>query len=220
MLRPPAALILVALSLPAFAAPVYRWVDAEGTTHYTDNPASIPKGAIVFATEGEPISEMGKAPPVPVAKPVVIAEAKAAEAAGPAVPTSSEQYWRGQFRTAKEKIKQLEDEIAADRFRTEDPSGLPVGLTYSCAPGYFYVAPAYGSQIVIGPNGVRAYLGQVGQGGYVNTFNNCIQTINPEHDRAKGRLVANRRALERAKEDLHELERRASFDAVPLEWRR
>jgi hypothetical protein len=51
-------------------------------------------------------------------------------------------------------------------------------------------------------------------------YGNCIQTINPEYQRAKDRIALNRRALERAKEELAELERKASFQAVPNEWRR
>jgi hypothetical protein len=31
-------LILLALSLPAQSAEIYRWVDSEGVVHYTDDP--------------------------------------------------------------------------------------------------------------------------------------------------------------------------------------
>lgn len=217
MLRPTAALLVVFAS-PAFAQAVYRWVDAEGTTHYTDNSAAIPQGVEVFATEGEPISEMGKPGPVPQKPATVVADPKQVEA-GPAIPTSSEQYWRNQFRMMREQIKQLEDEIAADRYRTEDVNGLPVGPTYSCFPTGYYARPRQGAQVQVGPSGAQAYFGPIGQGGFVN-YNTCFQAVNPEYDRAKVRLEKNRKALERAKEDLHDLERRAAFEAVPLEWRR
>ena len=217
MARSASALLLL-LAAPAFAQAVYRWVDAAGTTHYTDNAASIPKGATVFATEGEPISEMGKPGPVPV-----VAAARTHDA-DPNVPTGSELYWRGAFRAAKDKIRNLEDEISADRHRVEDVNGLPVGLTYSCAPAYSggYVVPQtrYGSAIVVGTQGAAAYFGPLPQAGFITPFTSCIQTINPEYDRTRIRLEKNRSALERAKEELHELERRAAFDAVPLEWRR
>jgi hypothetical protein len=221
MARSAPTLLLLLVASDAFSQAVYRWVDAEGTTHYTDNAASIPKGATVFATEGEPISEMGKPAPVPLAVTSPVAAPRTDQE--PSVPTSSELYWRGAFRAAKEKIRNLEDEIAADRHRVEDVNGLPVGLTYSCYPSYAgaLVAPQrYGSSIVVGPQGAAAYFGPVPQQGYVAPFSSCIQTINPEYDRTRIRLEKNRSALDRAKEELHELDRRAAFDAVPLEWRR
>ncbi len=213
------ALVLLLLATPAFAQSVYRWVDKAGTTHYTDNAASIPQGATVFATEGEPISEMGKAPPIPV---VAIEQKKQALDTDPSVPSNAEQYWRGQFRTAREKIRSLEDEISADRRRVEDPQGLPVGPIYACGAVYgAYVPPVvYGARVAVGPRGVRGYVGPVQPPVAVNPFATCIQTVNPEYERALARLESNRGALERAKEDLRDLERRASFDAVPLEWRR
>jgi hypothetical protein len=220
MPRSALALVLLLVASPALAQAVYRWVDAEGTTHYTDNSASIPKGATVFATDGEPISEMGKPGPVPVAPRAVIEEKRVE--ADPSVPTSSEQYWRGQFRSAKDKIRSLEDEILADRRRLEDPQGMAVGINYQCAPSYGAYAPPvrYGSSVIVGPQGAQAYFGPIQQPGHVGYFNTCFQTINPEYDRTKLRLEKNRGALERAKEELHELERRAAFEAVPLEWRR
>jgi hypothetical protein len=224
-----AAVVLFLVASPVLAQTVYRYVDAEGVTHYTDNPASIPRGVTVFATDGEPISEMGKPGPLPViaARPVVEQQQQRVQAPNnddPAIPSSSEQYWRGQFRAAKDKIRNLEDEISADRHRTEDVNGLPAAIGYQCwPPPITYVAPQRnGASITVTPNGVHghAQFGPVGQPGYVSPFNTCIQTINPEYERAKQRIEKNRFALERAKEELHELERKASFEAVPLEWRR
>ena len=48
----------------------------------------------------------------------------------------------------------------------------------------------------------------------------CLFTLNPEFERAKERLELNRKALARAKTELADLDRRASFEAVPREWRR
>lgn len=220
MARTASVLIVLLVAAPAHPQAFYRWVDAAGTTHYTDNAASIPKGATVFATEGEPISELGKPGPAPAPTAKVEPQPVGLD---PAVPSSSEQFWRGQFRAAREKIRSLEDEISADRHRVEDANGLPVGLSYSCAPSWSgYVPPVrYGSSIVIGPQGAQAYFGPVPQPSYVHPgFGLCIQTINPEYDRVRDRLEKNRSALQRAKDELHELERQASFEAVPLEWRR
>ena len=139
MPRTNTALILILVASPAFAQAFYRWVDADGITHYTDNAAAVPRGAAVFATEGEPISEMGKPGPVPAAvpKPPATVEQKHVDV-DPSVPSLSEEYWRAQFRGAHEKIHQIEDEIAADRHRTEDINGLPISLSYTCLPQYGY----------------------------------------------------------------------------------
>ena len=48
----------------------------------------------------------------------------------------------------------------------------------------------------------------------------CGYGFNPEYQVARDRLERNRRELVRAKEALADLERRASFEAVPLHWRR
>ena len=222
MARTPAALILLLVAPVAFAQAVYRWVDAEGTTHYTDNAASIPKGVTVFATEGDPISEMGKPGPIPVVPRPAAAQARVGEQLEPMVPSASEQFWRGQFQVAREKIRALEDEIEADRHRVEDVNGLPVGISYTCAPAYLGSWPpvSYGTSIAVGPHGVKARFGPVAQAGYVQTLGSCFQLINPEYDRARARLETNRGALGRAQEELRDLERRAGFEAVPLQWRR
>jgi len=48
------------------------------------------------------------------------------------------------------------------------------------------------------------------------TFGHC----SPTTDRSRAHLENNRRLLQRAKDELADLERCASFDAIPLEWRR
>lgn len=228
MPRSTSALILVLVASPAFAQAFYRWVDAEGTTHYTDNSATIPRGAAVFATEGEPISEMGKAAPVPVVapKPAAVVDQKGV-AVDPDVPTQAEVFWRAQFRAAAEKIRTIEDDIASDRYLTEDLNGLPVSATYFCASPYYqgaYSVPpiGYHPSSAVGRKGGQAHVGRFNRPGYVgNHFNNyCAALINPEYDQAIQRLEKNRSALARAKDDLHDLELRAAFEAVPLEWRR
>lgn len=211
------ALTAALAASPAFAQSIYRWVDAQGTTHYTDNAASIPQGVTVFATDGEPISEMGKAPAVPVVAPAPVAVAVADKKPDEG-PTANELYWRGQFRAVKDKIRTLEDELTADARRVED-----VNVGYDCQPqlapyGGYAPAPQVGGSIVVGPNGVAARFGPVPQPIYV--YNQCIPRLNPEYERTQRRIEKNRLALARAKEDLHELERRAAFDAVPFEWRR
>lgn len=48
----------------------------------------------------------------------------------------------------------------------------------------------------------------------------CAFALNPEYAMIRERLDRNRRELPRAREELADLERRASFEAVPLHWRR
>jgi hypothetical protein len=48
----------------------------------------------------------------------------------------------------------------------------------------------------------------------------CVFAFNPEFERAKERLELNRKALARVKAEAADLERRASFEGVPREWRR
>lgn len=45
----PALLILILLAMPAMAAGVYRWTDAQGNVHYSDQPP--PAGAARSATQ-------------------------------------------------------------------------------------------------------------------------------------------------------------------------
>lgn len=224
MLRAPLIPLVVLLASPAFAQSIYRWVDAEGVTHYTDNSASVPQGVAVFATDGEPISHMGKPGPVPVSAPkkaavALVAPTPAADTLPSTDDGPNELYWRAQFKSARERIRSLEDEIAADSRRVDD-----VNVGYTCAPqiaAYGGYAPAPTATVTLTPQGGTATFG-TGQYPYPQTyfFNQCIPRLNPEHDRTQRRLEKNRRALIRAQEDLHELERRAAFDAVPLEWRR
>jgi hypothetical protein len=204
MLRPGLALSLLLCSAVQ-AQSVYRWSDAEGNIHYTDDATTIPKGATVVATDGSPISEMGAPPPVTkVAVVTQPAQVAATHATDPSIPSTSEQYWRGQFRAAREKIHKLEDDLAADNHKI-DTNGFTVSNRYNCNPGNVYTNGGYATPVY--PNG------------YYNN-GNCIATIDPEYQRTKDRLVKNKQALERAKEELHELERQASFNAVPNEWRR
>lgn len=222
MLRAHLILIAVLAASPAVAQSIYRWVDADGVTHYTDNSASVPQGVAVFATDGEPISHMGKPGPVPVSA------AKKAAPAPAAVPDNvpstddgpNEVYWRAQFKAARERIRSLEDEITADGKRVHD-----VNVGYTCAPqiaayGGYAPAPTATASVTVTPQGLngRSGYGPVGQPLYV--YDACIPRLNPEYDRTQRRIEKNKLALVRAKEDLHELERRAAFDAVPLEWRR
>jgi hypothetical protein len=213
-------------------AQVYTWTDKQGVTHFTDNRDSVPANVKAKITEGAEIST------------VALAETKKAEvAAAPAKPSpddpeASERVWRRAFRELRERIARLEDEIELDRHKVEDVNGLPVAARYQCFYGGWGTWVPGGGQV--GGAGVSVAIGGAGQlgpgfavGGSVVARQNvvlspfaatatapCIFTLNPEHERAKERLALNRKALERAKDELADLERKASFEGVPLDWRR
>ena len=48
--------LFIALVCLVDGAVVYQWTDAEGVTHYTNNPATIPSGATVTTTTGQDVN--------------------------------------------------------------------------------------------------------------------------------------------------------------------
>ncbi len=205
------ALIASALvfAVPAAAqSAVYRWEDAEGTTHYTNNPGEVPKGITVYATDGEPISRLSAdrddTPSVKVATVQVTLP--------PANPAQREAYWRGAFLELNRSIRSLEDEISLDQKKLEPTiNGLPVNARYGCTSPYLLNAGAgYPVTTLAAHPGLRT--GPVTLG--------CVAYDDPEVKAARERITRNKLALTRATEDLQELERKASAESVPREWRR
>lgn len=197
---------------------VYVWVDKDGAEHFTDDLASVPRGAKVRTTEGVAISRIE---PDTTKKAVVVSAPTE-----PALPSASEQGWRQLFRDAKNKVRVLEEDIEADRKKVEEVNGLPLTAQFNCAPG-FYPQPV----LVGGATTTVVASGQPipGVGVSATVVHRppplyyaapCFYGFNPEFERVRERLDKNRRELVRAKEELAELERRASFEAVPLHWRR
>src|SRR5262245_21182665 len=98
---------------------IYTWTDARGTVYYTDDPSSIPADVKAATTTGD---ELSRSSPEKSEK----AAAAAAAAAQPAPdPRAEEEYWRGQFRPVRERIRLLEDDLAADQRKIDDPARLP-----------------------------------------------------------------------------------------------
>ena len=185
-LRQAPLLLAVALSAaPALADDIYRWVDASGEVHYTNNPSSIPpelkKGAKV--TQGDdllvvqPVREPRAADKQKPSGP----EAPPPSPGVPAPEASDEALWRDRFRKGREEISWLEAQAQADRAALANPEAHGIGLAFK--PG----------------------------GGVVP---------NPELDRVKARLARTEQSLEDARRKLEELDRAASREAVPREWRR
>lgn len=181
--------LLLLVCLPAMAQDVYRWVDAHGVVHYTNDPKVVPAKEKVEKTRGSALTEMGA--PAPKVEPRLRQDEPASST------ERSEVYWRDAFTQAHERIRVLELEISEDRRKVEDPSGLPVLGQYGCLAGGAWV----------GPNDQR--------------YQTCrAYGVNPDFQEAKDRLVREQAALVKAKADLEDLERRASLQSVPREWRR
>ncbi len=193
----PVLIACLALSTAAGAQTMYRWTDRSGEVHYTDDKSTIPKGVKAETTEGDALSEMEAPPPE---RPAPKTRTKAPSQVGiepqQQGPSNAEMFWRSEFGRLRERIRDLEDEIAEDKKKVDDPTLLPAQIL-QCAPGQ------------VRPNGMPVG----GTGG-------CYYLPNPEYQRTQDRLSSNERALTRAKADLKELERRAANEAVPLEWRR
>ena len=203
---------------------VYVWTDKSGLDHFTDDLNSIPRGVKVRTTEGAEISSITTDKPK---TPVVVA-AVSPPSSQPAAPRTSEQTWRQLFRDARTKVIVLEEDIEADRKQVEEVNGLPVMARFTCATGGFYSQPivstgaiVVGGQPFPGLNVTGSVTGTTIVGQQIPLYAApCYFGFNPEYERIRERLGKNRRELVRAKEDLADLERRASFEAVPLHWRR
>ncbi len=121
---------------------IYTWTDSRGTVHYTDDPTTIPANVKAKTTEGGDLSHTGPAPKIERAPEPERAAAAPASQGG----TSDEEYWRKEFRAVREKVRTLEDELAADTRKYDDPSRMPMSGTYYCSPGFYspgFVSPGY-----------------------------------------------------------------------------
>lgn len=185
-------LMLAAFDVRAQTA-VYTWEDAEGVTHYTDDQTKVPSGAKSRTTVGADVTVTGPAPVVakPAATAVVAAPGADDKADDDAKRAS---VWRRRFADARNEVRRLEDEVEIERKATEEVAGMPVNNQYNCVNFY-------------GARGPRAPVG-------------CFAGPNPEWQRRREQLERNRRALERARSDLSDLEREVANEGIPLEWRR
>ena len=111
------ALLFSVLLLLAFPAPVraafYQWVDAQGVTHFTDDPNKIPSRYQKRAKQLKLLEESEPAPSA--AKPQLSPEA-ARQAAEPMKPAPAltfgghpEEWWREQFSALRTELKDLQD---------------------------------------------------------------------------------------------------------------
>jgi hypothetical protein len=114
---------LWALALPA-GAQVYRWVDPDGSIHYSDNSASAPKNARVEVTTGDDITVEGSGrieagtppsnPPVPAQQPSAPAAGASGEWSKDSTSTD-EQTVRQYFRSTHQKIAETQAQLEQQR---------------------------------------------------------------------------------------------------------
>lgn len=230
------SLLIVIVS--AVTAQVFTWTDKAGVVHYTDNPSAVPADVKPRVTEGAEISLLttDQAPRPVRARAEQVIDARAAAVAEldrRDEQRRSEREWRAAFRELNERIAGLTDEIEIDRRKVEDVNGLPASARFTCLNPFGW--NGWGPQPYLGQTTVMAG-GQLGTGVAVGgsvvvrqtgpvvystpASAPCVLAVNPEYERAKERLELNRKVLARANEELADLERRASFEGVPREWRR
>lgn len=177
--------ICFAFAPAALANPVYRWVDDQGVTNYTNDQSKVPANVKATVTSGDEIYVLATdRSSTPSRAPAMSAPSNGASGD---ILTPDERIvanqWRAAFREVHARIARLEFEVRADRQLLEDP-GRAVGRVASYR---FDSHPRW--------------------------------TLQPDYLQTQQRLELNLGELWRARADLAELERAASREAVPREWR-
>lgn len=108
---------------------IYRWVDADGVAHFTDDASQIPRGVKKQKTRGAPVSTMtmidvDNRDEPPPQRPVKVAKTEA--------------QWRAEFKEARAQVAELEKQITEDKAIIE-PSGLNTSGKFSCYSGNYNV---------------------------------------------------------------------------------
>lgn len=183
--------VLLAVLISAPAfAQVFSWEDKDGV-HYTNDAAAVPKGAKVKKLEAEDLGS-----PVQAAPQVEVASApRPSPSPAPTSPTdpSVEREWRDRFISLHRAIATKKQELSA----------LEVSLPnkVDCVPQQRAVQPTTGTA----------------QQPFAATTR-CMP--NSMYDRIKLQIEQKRVEVKDAENDLEQLDRRASFEGVPREWRR
>jgi len=179
------------ISLPA-AAQVLSWKDRNGV-HYTNDLAAVPKGAKVTRVDDGPPARLQPVRPVELA----VGNAVPVSPSNPSV----EREWRDRF-------IQLHRAIATKK---QELSAFQAGLASigDCATQPWVSPVAQGGSGLEGGNGANAQLIQ-------QQVARCLLL----HDGLRLQTEQKRVELADAEHDLEQLDRRATFEAVPREWRR
>lgn len=208
----------LALTFPAAAFAqrdgVYRWTDANGEEHYTNDLSTLPGDTVVTPVDGEELSVVRHAEPrrqEPEAPGTAVAsvaptreqleyeklkhevarariETERSEQALRRGDLEAERYWRGSFRRLRGSLRELQNALERER-SVFSVDGLPVT----------------GGYLALGPN-CFAFPHQ------------CAFVAHLEE--AKVRIRQLEREIRILEEDLAELERRASNESVPHAWRK
>jgi hypothetical protein len=203
------SLVLVLSSSALAEEPaIFTWSDPDGTVHYSNEHDKVPKDATT--TKGEELTVIEREKPAAAVADTKAdkkrrdledrraeAETRKAEAEAARAEAALEQHWRQQFRDAHAKIEKLSDELERARAKITDPSGLPISGRYFTATS----CPLKHNHRALGSP--------------------CQYGVPDESfESAKLRVEQLERQLQKAQEDLQELDRRASFASIPREWRR
>lgn len=192
---------LALISFPAIAQTVYSWEDADGV-HYTDDLSQVPKKGKVEA------QLIDAAPSRPAKGQEAGAQTTAAAPSAPPPAANDERAWRDRFIGANRRISTLKQEVAALQ------ASLPARTECVPQPSVTSQVQTSGGTVIITPGATTA-------AGTVVVQQPTTQCqVNPLHDRIRLRIEQKKVELRDAELDLEQLDRQASYDAVPREWRR
>jgi hypothetical protein len=230
-------------ALPAAAQTIYSWEDKDGT-HYTDDPSMVPNNARMDATllkakqKAQPQPQQAddqqvvitdsNPQPKPVATQAAVTQPQQPLAAQPArVDDNVERQWRDRFIEVNRRIETLEKNYRALE-KTRPQQVQCSGSAYQPAPSNTYqVDPQTGAPII--PAGTTFYSNNspaTVNGAATTMINgrpyiavpNCA--ANPEYERITREMELTQVQLSDARKDLEQLDRIASQNAIPREWRR
>jgi hypothetical protein len=127
--------IALCLALPAFADPIYKWVDQDGEEHFTNDATTIPAGQKTEITTGEEIgvlltkkdARQSEEEPQAAAKPGKKERSADDQAA-------AEREWRQRFRYARDRVAEHEARVAQDQQQYDGLKDVDASIT--TGPGY------------------------------------------------------------------------------------
>jgi hypothetical protein len=199
VLRPLLAALLLAQA--ARAEDVWVWTDASGEVHYTNESASIPEKYRSSARSlgGEKVKAEAKAEPPPPATGSTEPEPKA-----PPAETAQPQPPPPEPIEIAERAPEPDDKVTEEQWRS-----------------MFRKASERVRRSERQAQRTREALARLPGEDYTTSYDqrgNLV--VNSRYQALKLQLGEDERALEDARENLHDLERAAAREAIPLEWRR
>jgi len=113
--------VVLSLAPAALAEPIYRWIDENGVTNYTNDQAKVPEGVKAETTVGDEITVVASSRAVP---PQGAATAPVSLSTDISTPEEEREvadymYWRSAFRDLHSRIALLETVVGMDKQRLE-----------------------------------------------------------------------------------------------------